>query len=93
MSSTLPWEKTISDVNDGILVGERKPHKSFYVAITISTLCLLVGVVAWILQITYGMGLSGLNSLCTGVFILPLFLGWDWSCRDTYFCYFIFVSS
>ena len=42
------WDKTVSDVNDGILVGENKPHPSFYVALTVSIICLIIGALAWV---------------------------------------------
>ena len=62
MSDELVWDKTISDVNDGILKATGKPHPSYYVALSLSLVLLIIGIIAWALQITYGMGLSGLNA-------------------------------
>ena len=62
MSDEIAWDKTVSDVNDGILAATGKPHPMYYGALGLSLTCLLIGIVAWALQITYGMGLSGLNS-------------------------------
>jgi molybdopterin-containing oxidoreductase family membrane subunit len=71
MSDEITWDKSISDVNDGILRGvEAKPHKSYYYALAISALLALTGGVTWALQIALGMGQSGLNSpVYWGVYI------------------------
>ncbi|MEZ4741923.1 MAG: NrfD/PsrC family molybdoenzyme membrane anchor subunit [Bdellovibrionota bacterium] len=70
MSDEVKWDKSISDVNDAILIGIDSPQKSYYFALAASVVCLLIGVVAWALQISYGMGLSGLNSpVYWGVYI------------------------
>lgn len=70
MSDDVVWDKTISDVNDGILAPIGKPHKMYYVILLISIICLLTGVAAWINQVVNGMGMSGLNSpVYWGVYI------------------------
>ena len=70
MSDDVVWDKTVSDVNDGILVGVNKPSASFYFALTLSVICLIIGAVAWGYQITVGMGVTGLNSpVYWGVYI------------------------
>ena len=70
MSDEIVWDKSVSDVNDGILKALGKPHPSFYIALSLSLVFLVIGAVAWALQITYGMGLSGLNSpVYWGVYI------------------------
>ena len=43
-SNTVKWEKTISDVNDEILVNLRNPHPSFYVAFAVAATALLVAI-------------------------------------------------
>ena len=40
-----------------ILVGVNKPHPSFYVALTVSVICLIIGAVAWGYQIAVGTGI------------------------------------
>jgi Ni/Fe-hydrogenase subunit HybB-like protein len=42
--SEIKWEKTISDVNNEILVNLGKPHKMFYVALAVAVTCLLIAV-------------------------------------------------
>lgn len=42
--SEITWKRTISDVNDEILVNLERPHKSFYMALAISVTCLLIAV-------------------------------------------------
>lgn len=71
MSDGVKWDVTVSDVNDGVLRAvEAKPHKSYYAALAISILCVLTGAIAWGLQISLGMGQSGLNSpVYWGVYI------------------------
>lgn len=64
------WKRTISDVNDGILVNTRRPHPAFYVALLCAFLCLVLGAVFWGIQITLGIGMAGLNSpVYWGVYI------------------------
>ena len=53
MSDEIAWDKTVSDVNDGILAATGKPHPMYYGALGLSLTCLLIGIVAWALQITY----------------------------------------
>lgn len=68
--STYAWKKTISDVNDGILVATGKPHPAYYLAWGLSILMVLLGIGVWIYQCTVGMGVSGLNSpVYWGVYI------------------------
>ncbi|MDA9951738.1 polysulfide reductase NrfD [Oligoflexaceae bacterium] len=68
--SEYAWKKTISDVNDGILVATKNPHKMYYVAWGLSIVCLLIGIAGWVYQVTVGMGVSGLNSpVYWGVYI------------------------
>ena len=68
--SEVIWDKTVSDVNDGILIGVNKPNPSFYFALSVSVTCLLIGAVAWGYQIAFGMGIAGLNSpVYWGVYI------------------------
>ena len=70
MKESVDWDKSISDVNDGILRAVDRPHPSYYIALTVSIICLLIGAVAWGLMIVYGMGLSGLGSpVFWGVYI------------------------
>ncbi len=56
------WEKTVSDVNDGILAPTGKPNKFYYLALALAFVCLVAGAVAWGVQIAIGTGVSGLNS-------------------------------
>lgn len=65
------WTKTTRDVNSMVVRGVlAKPHPSFYLALFIAAGCALMGGLAWLLQIIYGMGLSGLNSpVYWGVYI------------------------
>ncbi|MBC62580.1 MAG: hydrogenase [Zetaproteobacteria bacterium] len=68
--SDVVWKKDVSDVNDGILVGLRAPHPSFYLALSVSVFCLIIGAVAWGYQIAVGTGVAGLNSpVYWGVYI------------------------
>ncbi len=70
MLESTPWKKSVSDVNDGILIASDKPHPSYYLALTMAVICLIIGIVAWVLQITFGMGMAGLNSpVYWGVYI------------------------
>lgn len=64
------WNKSVSDVNDGILANLKSPHPAYYFAWGLSIVCLLIGAVAWVNQVVTGMGLSGLNSpVYWGVYI------------------------
>ena len=70
MSDTVKWEKTISDVNDGILVNLEKPHPTYWFALGLALLLVLIGAASWAYQVTVGMGVSGLNSpVYWGVYI------------------------
>ena len=60
--SDVVWDKKISDVNPSVLASLDKPHPSYYVALTVSVCCLILGAVAWGIQIALGTGMSGLNS-------------------------------
>jgi molybdopterin-containing oxidoreductase family membrane subunit len=63
MSETVEWNKTISDVNEGILKGvEGRPHPTYYVALAFAVSMLLVGIIGWGLIISFGIGLSGKSS-------------------------------
>jgi Ni/Fe-hydrogenase subunit HybB-like protein len=69
-NSDSTWKKTISEVNDGILVANRKPHPSFYLAWLASIFALLLGAVCWAYMVTVGTGVAGMNSpVYWGVFI------------------------
>lgn len=57
-----PWKKSISDVNDAVLKNLEKPHPAYYVALLIAFLTLLVGAIAWGVQISYGLGYAGVTS-------------------------------
>ena len=60
--SDVVWDKKISDVNPSVLASLDKPHPSYYIALTVSVCCLIIGAVAWGIQIALGTGMSGLNS-------------------------------
>ncbi len=62
MSEEVKWNRTISDVNDGILANLGKPHPTYYVAWAGAIIFLLIGAVTWALEITYGMGITGKTS-------------------------------
>ncbi len=51
------WSKTISDVNNEILINLEKPHPSYYAVLLMAVTLLLVGVVFVGLHTTYGLGL------------------------------------
>lgn len=55
--SEVHWEKTISDVNDEILVNLRNPHPTYYAALAFAAALLLAGVVFVGLHTVYGLGL------------------------------------
>jgi len=70
MSDVRPWDKTISDVNESILVNLARPHWSYYFALFASIVCVVIGGIAWTKQITGGLGATGLNSpVYWGVYI------------------------
>ena len=70
MSDEVKWDKTISDVNDGILANLEKPHPSYYFAWFLSIFFVGIGIASWVYQVTYGMGAAGLNSpVYWGVYI------------------------
>jgi molybdopterin-containing oxidoreductase family membrane subunit len=62
MMDEVKWDKTISDVNDGILIGIDKPHKAYYLALATAVLCTLLGIVSWVYLASIGAGVLGLNS-------------------------------
>ena len=69
MSDTA-WNKTIAEVNDGILVATEKPHPTFYFAWALAFLMVVIGGACWGYQITVGTGAAGLNSpVYWGVYI------------------------
>ena len=55
------WNKTISDVNDAILVNMRRPHPSYYFAWFFAIGCMGIGGACLLYQITVGMGAAGMN--------------------------------
>lgn len=62
MSADSKWTKTISDVNDGILVNLKSPHPSYYMAWFFAIGCLAVGIGCWIYEVSMGMGVTGKTS-------------------------------
>jgi molybdopterin-containing oxidoreductase family membrane subunit len=67
------WNVSISAVNDGVLVALRKPHPSFYLAWGTAIAATIVGAICWGIQITYGLGMAGINSpVDWGVYITNL---------------------
>ncbi|HYX39381.1 MAG TPA: NrfD/PsrC family molybdoenzyme membrane anchor subunit [Oligoflexus sp.] len=62
MSEAVKWNRTISDVNDGILANLGKPHPTYYLAWAGAIIFLLIGAITWGLEITYGMGITGKTS-------------------------------
>jgi hypothetical protein len=62
MSEDVKWNRTISDVNDGILANLGKPHPTYYAAWGMAIVFLLIGAITWGLEITYGMGITGKTS-------------------------------
>jgi len=70
MSDEVKWNVTISDVNDGILKNLADPHPAYYVAWALSIVLVAVGIYCWAMEVTFGMGVSGLNApVYWGVFI------------------------
>lgn len=62
MSDEIAWNRSISDVNDGILLGTGKPAPSYYVALSLALICTVIGAVSWVRLINHGVGIWGLNS-------------------------------
>jgi molybdopterin-containing oxidoreductase family membrane subunit len=62
MADTIKWEKTISDVNDEILVNLEKPVPAYYIALGAAVLLVLTGIAGWAYQIYAGMGVAGVTS-------------------------------
>lgn len=62
MSQGNTWNKSISDVNESILVSIENPHPAYYFAWGVSLLLVIAAAIAWGIQISYGMGMSGLTS-------------------------------
>ncbi len=62
MSEEVKWNKTISDVNNGILANLAKPHPTYYVAWAGAIICLLIGASVWAWEISTGMGITGKTS-------------------------------
>ena len=56
-SGDVVWEKTISDVNEEVLVNLGRPHPSFYAVFLLAIGFLLAGVVFVALHTIYGLGL------------------------------------
>lgn len=59
MSDDVKWNKTISDVNDGILANLAKPHPTYYLAWGLAILFVAIGIVSWVSLLTYGIGMTG----------------------------------
>ncbi len=74
------WTKTISDVNDGILVNLEKPTRSWYIAFFMATITLIFGAVCWAAWVAIGPGVSGLNS--------PV----NWACDITNFVFWVGIG-
>ncbi len=74
------WKKTISDVNDGILINIDKPARTWYVAFIISIATLLTGAFCWAAWVSIGPGVSGLNS--------PV----NWACDITNFVFWVGIG-
>jgi Ni/Fe-hydrogenase subunit HybB-like protein len=70
------WNKTISQVNDDILVNLNTPHPAFYVAWFASIACVILGIVCWAYMVTVGMGASGLNSPIYWGVLITNFVFW-----------------
>ncbi len=70
------WVKKAEEVNDGVLVNLRRPHPSFYVAWGVSILCVLIGIACWSYEVTFGMGVTGLNSPVYWGVLITNFVFW-----------------
>jgi molybdopterin-containing oxidoreductase family membrane subunit len=57
MSDQIVWQKTISDVNDDVLVNLERPHPSFYACFLLALALFLTGIVFVGFHTTYGLGL------------------------------------
>jgi Ni/Fe-hydrogenase subunit HybB-like protein len=73
---TEAWTKTVSDVNDGILVNLRKPHPAFYVAWGFSALCVAIGIGSWAYLVTVGIGVTGKTSPVYWGVLITNFVFW-----------------
>src|SRR3989338_2247228 len=62
MSDEFEWNRSVSEVNDGILIGINKPAPSYYVALALALICTGIGVFSWNKLINEGVGIWGLNS-------------------------------
>jgi Ni/Fe-hydrogenase subunit HybB-like protein len=62
MADTVHWNRTISDVNDAVLIGIDKPARTYYIALAFAILNMLIGLTAWIWMVNVGVGVTGLNS-------------------------------
>ena len=51
------WSKTISDVNEEVLVNLETPHPAYYIALGGAVFALLIGILFVCLHFTYGLGL------------------------------------
>ena len=72
-----PWKKTISDVNDGILIAVDKPQKTYYLALACSLTCLIIGIIAWgpqIRQVWVHKRHDGISIPTFGIVALSLFM-------------------
>ncbi len=76
MSDEVKWTKSMADVNRDILVNLQSPHPSYYVALSISILLVLIGIATLAWQTSYGMGWAGITSpVYWGVYIVD-FVFW-----------------
>lgn len=75
-SGEVRWKKTISDVNDGILMACEKPHPAFYVTLALALVCLSIGIFSWVYLANYGTGSTGLNSPVYWGVLITNFVFW-----------------
>ncbi len=56
VEETLPWKKTISQVNEDILVNLNRPVLAYYAVLSVAVFCLLVGVAMVCYHTAVGLG-------------------------------------
>ncbi len=44
MSDQIAWKRSVSDVNEGVLVGIHKPARMYYAALALALICTGIGV-------------------------------------------------
>ncbi len=76
MSDAVKWNKSLSEVNDGILVNLRKPHPSYWFALSAALLCIIIGAVSWGYMVTVGMGVTGKTSPTYWGVLITNFVFW-----------------